>query len=111
MPSWYDVDDHDALNRLLDETAMPMPGNGLVPYAAPCTGSGAGRDGPAVTGSGSCRGMIRFGFSAALLVRVDDGGLSLHVPGALGDRLDRAEDMVRCDHGDQRSGVSAGGAG
>jgi rSAM/selenodomain-associated transferase 1 len=37
LPAWYDVDDHAALNRLLDETAMPMPGNGLVPYAAPYT--------------------------------------------------------------------------
>jgi hypothetical protein len=38
LPTWYDVDDHAALLRLLDETAMPAVRNGLLPYAAPFTG-------------------------------------------------------------------------
>jgi rSAM/selenodomain-associated transferase 1 len=37
LPAWYDVDDQAALNRLLDETAMPQVSNGLIPYAAPFT--------------------------------------------------------------------------
>jgi uncharacterized protein len=37
LPTWYDVDDHVALVRLLDETAMPAARNGLLPYAAPFT--------------------------------------------------------------------------
>jgi rSAM/selenodomain-associated transferase 1 len=37
LPTWYDVDDHAALVRLLDETAMPAARNGLLPYAAPFT--------------------------------------------------------------------------
>jgi hypothetical protein len=37
LPTWYDVDDHAALIRLLDETATPVASNGLLPYAAPFT--------------------------------------------------------------------------
>jgi uncharacterized protein len=37
LPTWYDVDDHAALVRLLDETAMPAARGGLLPYAAPFT--------------------------------------------------------------------------
>jgi glycosyltransferase A (GT-A) superfamily protein (DUF2064 family) len=37
LPSWYDVDDHAALRRLLDELRAP-PGDALdPPYAAPAT--------------------------------------------------------------------------
>jgi len=38
LPMWYDVDDQPALNRLLKETADPLPDPlGLLPYAAPFT--------------------------------------------------------------------------
>jgi hypothetical protein len=37
LPTWYDVDDHAALNRLMGETAMPGVGGALRPYAAPFT--------------------------------------------------------------------------
>ena len=38
LPTWYDVDDQAALERLMEETAMTqMAGNGLLPYAAPRT--------------------------------------------------------------------------
>ena len=38
LPTWYDVDDQAALDRLLDETAMTrMVGGDLLPYAAPFT--------------------------------------------------------------------------
>ena len=34
LPSWYDVDDHAALRRLLDETETTSIRNGLLPYPA-----------------------------------------------------------------------------
>jgi hypothetical protein len=37
LPAWHDVDDQAALDRLLDETAMPVVRDGLLPYAAPHT--------------------------------------------------------------------------
>jgi rSAM/selenodomain-associated transferase 1 len=38
LPTWYDVDDQAALERLMEETAMTqMAENGLLPYAAPRT--------------------------------------------------------------------------
>jgi uncharacterized protein len=37
LPTWYDVDDQAALDRLLDETAMPRASGDLLPYAAPHT--------------------------------------------------------------------------
>jgi hypothetical protein len=37
LPSWYDVDDHPALDRLLRETETPAITNDLLPYAAPVT--------------------------------------------------------------------------
>jgi rSAM/selenodomain-associated transferase 1 len=37
LPSWYDVDDQPALDRLLRETETPAITNGLLPYAAPVT--------------------------------------------------------------------------
>lgn len=37
LPTWYDVDDHSSLRRLLEETADPMTGDGPQPYAAPVT--------------------------------------------------------------------------
>nr|WP_294502970.1 TIGR04282 family arsenosugar biosynthesis glycosyltransferase [uncultured Rhodopila sp.] len=37
LPSWYDVDDRPALDRLLRETETPAITNGLLPYAAPVT--------------------------------------------------------------------------
>jgi len=37
LPSWYDVDDQTALDRLLRETETPAIINGLLPYAAPVT--------------------------------------------------------------------------
>jgi hypothetical protein len=37
LPSWYDVDDQRALDRLLRETEAPSISNGLLPYAAPRT--------------------------------------------------------------------------
>jgi rSAM/selenodomain-associated transferase 1 len=37
LPSWYDVDDQPALDRLLRETEAPAITNGLLPYAAPVT--------------------------------------------------------------------------
>jgi rSAM/selenodomain-associated transferase 1 len=36
LPSWYDVDDHDSLNRLVQGTPGGLP-RGLLPYAAPFT--------------------------------------------------------------------------
>ena len=45
LPTWYDVDDHAALIRLLEETAMPAVGNGLPPYAAPFTAQALARMG------------------------------------------------------------------
>jgi rSAM/selenodomain-associated transferase 1 len=37
LPSWYDVDDQPALDRLLRETETPSITNDLLPYAAPVT--------------------------------------------------------------------------
>ena len=37
LPSWYDVDDECALDRLLRETEAPAITNGLLPYAAAVT--------------------------------------------------------------------------
>jgi glycosyltransferase A (GT-A) superfamily protein (DUF2064 family) len=38
LPVWYDVDDHEALMRLAEETAGgPRLGVGMLPYAAPFT--------------------------------------------------------------------------
>ena len=39
LPTWYDVDDEAALNRLLEETAIPKIRDGLLPYPAPFTAS------------------------------------------------------------------------
>jgi uncharacterized protein len=37
LPNWYDVDEHAALVRLLDDISEPMVVDGLTPYAAPAT--------------------------------------------------------------------------
>jgi glycosyltransferase A (GT-A) superfamily protein (DUF2064 family) len=42
LASWYDVDDHASLLRLLDDVSMT---DGLVPYAAPFTHSALARMG------------------------------------------------------------------
>jgi hypothetical protein len=45
LPTWYDVDDHAALNRLLNETAgaAEVGGTMLTRYAAPFTASALAR--------------------------------------------------------------------
>jgi hypothetical protein len=37
LASWYDVDEHAALLRLLEDIAMPPDSEGLTPYDAPVT--------------------------------------------------------------------------
>jgi uncharacterized protein len=37
LAPWYDVDDHDALLRLIEEISAPASGAAAVPYAAPAT--------------------------------------------------------------------------
>ena len=128
LPSWYDVDDPESLNRLAAETSDPAvmagaastvhkvssanhlagwppgprrtqapPGNGafgparepavteldLVPYAAPFTARALARW-DAKAGSARSRGMIRLWLLGGVLFALTMGGLSLHVPGALG---------------------------
>jgi hypothetical protein len=45
LPSWYDVDDQPALDRLLRETEAPAITDGLLPYAAPVTAAALSRMG------------------------------------------------------------------
>ena len=37
LAPWYDVDDRDALLRLIEEISGPAAGAAMVPYAAPVT--------------------------------------------------------------------------
>jgi glycosyltransferase A (GT-A) superfamily protein (DUF2064 family) len=50
LPSWYDVDDRAALDRLLRETEAPAITNGLLPYAAPVTAVALSRMGLGAAG-------------------------------------------------------------
>lgn len=43
LPTWYDVDDAAALERLLAETSRGSPVDGLSPYHAPATGAALDR--------------------------------------------------------------------
>nr|WP_294523356.1 TIGR04282 family arsenosugar biosynthesis glycosyltransferase [uncultured Rhodopila sp.] len=52
LPSWYDVDDQAALDRLLRETETPAISNGLLPYAAPVTAVAMSRIGLRTTNPG-----------------------------------------------------------
>jgi len=45
LPPWYDVDDQDALRRVLREATSPAPRLGLRPYPAPFTARALGRMG------------------------------------------------------------------
>ena len=47
LPTWYDVDDHAALCRLVADSPDPPQVNGLVPYRAPATAAVLGRIGVA----------------------------------------------------------------
>lgn len=43
LAPWYDVDNRDALLRLIEEIAVPATGAALAPYAAPATAACLGR--------------------------------------------------------------------